>query len=618
MKNLFTPILLAFCITISAQDLFVSTGSYVFVDGTAFSSGSTVAPLFVTNDIELDNNGHIYLRNDAQLIQNNNVGNDGNGQLSVYQTGTSNTYMYNYWSSPVGLNSGVAGNTTFRPSNNIYGETAAPITSLAATYVSEPNYAGVAGSAGTPPVIASFWFYSFTGSSAAPNEYLDWVALDENTATLGAGYGWTMKGNPSGAQQYDFRGRPNNGTINNITVNPNLETLVGNPYPSAIDARAFIHDATNSAIIDAATLSFWEQDPVNSTSHVLVNYQGGYATYTINATGPVVETFTPATFDTYNADGTLNTTGVASATGKRVHRYIPIGQGFMVAGNASGGNLRFTNSMRVFQKQAATLSDFFKPTANTTGKSNAENDNSVEASYNEYGLSIMPEDYKRFRINLDFNETYTRQLTQTFHHSATNGKDYGLETLSPEAIEADAYWPQDEDAYNAQAFNFDVNLRIPLVVNIGEAQSFRFRIFDVQNFDESQAIFVYDNENESYFNLRNQDYELNIEAGNYTDRFEIVFTTQSALNVDEFDANAVTIRQNNNTSQLTVFNPKGIDVKTIEVFDVAGKRILNSSYDVVSEQYSLPTSRFSDGVYVVNVQSRSSTKAVSQKIIVKN
>lgn len=616
MKNLFTLILLAICSIISAQDLHVSNGSYIYVDGTAFTSGPTVAPLYVTNDINLDNNGNIYLRNDAQLLQGNNVGNAGTGQLSVYQTGTSNTYMYNYWSSPVGLNSGTAGNTSFRPTNNLYGETVAPITSLAATYVSEPNYNGVAGTIGTPPVIASFWFYSFTGSSAAPNEYLDWVDIDENTGTLGSGYGWTMKGNPSGAQQYDFRGRPNNGTINNITVNANRETLVGNPYPSAIDARAFIHDGTNSTIINAATLSFWEQDPANSTSHVLVNYQGGYATYTINASGAVVETFTPATFDTYNANGTLNTTGGLSTTGKAVHRYIPIGQGFMVGGNASGGNLRFTNGMRVFQKETASLSEFFRPSSNESETNDGENENSEEARYNEQGLSIMPDDYKRFRVNLDFNETYTRQLTQTFHHTATNGKDYGLETHSPEALEADAYWPQDEDTYNAQAFNFDINLRIPMVINIDEEQPLRFRIFDIQNFGESQSIYIYDAENDVYVDLRNQNYDINIEPGNYTDRFKIVFTTQSSLGVDDFDKASLNIHQNNNLHQLSVHNPNGLDIKTIEIYDVAGKRILQANFDAIENQYDLSTLRLSDGVYVVNVSSLSKTK--SQKIIVKN
>jgi hypothetical protein len=609
MKHLYLIILFAsYSFSHSQSDLFVSTGSYVYADGTAFTSGPTVAPLYVTDDINLETNGHIYLRNEAQLVQGNDVGNSGIGQLSVYQTGTSNTYMYNYWCSPVGINSGTAGNTNFGPDNTIYGETAAPITSLAATYITEPNYDGVAG---TPPTIASFWFYSFTGSTAPPNEYADWLSIDETSGILTPGYGWTMKGNPSGAQQYDFRGRPNNGTIS-TTLNAGRETLVGNPYPSAIDARAYIFDAVNRTLINSGTLSFWVQDPVNSASHVLVDYRGGYSTYTINEFDPVVETSVPATFDSYNGDGTFNSTG-ATSSGKNVYRYIPIGQGFMVEGNGTGGMLRTTNAMRIFQKEAVTLSEFFRMSNNAQSTP----ENSEEATYTSDGLSIMPEGYKRFRLNLDFNEIYTRQLVQTFHHTATDGKDYGLETISPKALDADAYWPGNDEAFNAQAFNFDIDLRIPMVININEEQSLRFRIFDIQNFEALQGIYIHDIESQTYVNLRNQHYELNIEPGNYTERFEIVFTTEVALDIDEFDSNTLTINQNNGSHQLSILNPKNLDITSIEVYNVAGKLLLNGNYNSIMNRYELSTASLSDGVYVVNVKSNTST-VETQKIIIKN
>ena len=106
--------------------------------------------------------------------------------------------------------------------------------------------------------------------------------------------------------------------------------------------------------------------------------------------------------------------------------YIPIGQGFMVRGNATGGTLRTTNAMRDFQKKAPTLSEFFR----TSSSEKTE----ATLSYSEDGLFIVPEDFKRFRLNIDFNETYTRQLLQNFHSTATPGEDYGLETLSPAAL----------------------------------------------------------------------------------------------------------------------------------------------------------------------------------------
>ena len=47
--------------------------------------------------------------------------------------------MYNYWCSPVGINSGAAGNTVFTPNVNFYRETAAPITSSVFGYIGGYN-----------------------------------------------------------------------------------------------------------------------------------------------------------------------------------------------------------------------------------------------------------------------------------------------------------------------------------------------------------------------------------------------------------------------------------------------------------------------------------------------
>ncbi|MDB9961452.1 T9SS type A sorting domain-containing protein [Oceanihabitans sp.] len=615
MRKIQTLILLAVCsISFAQSDLYVSDDSYVYVDGTAFASGPTVAPLFVTDDVNINTTGHIYLRNEAQLLQGTATvasTNNGNGKLSVFQTGTSNTYMYNYWCSPVGINSGGAGNTVFTPNVNFYYETAAPITSSL--------YGYIGGYDGTTTQIANYWLYTFIGTAPNPfpNDYPDWQGLGAgpgsistgglSNGTLDSGYGFTMKGNPLGSQEYDFRGRPNDGTLT-MTLNPERETLVGNPYPSALDSRAFLHTNGNQLIIDSATLTFWEQKP-GSTSHVLANYEGGYATYTINASGGVVEMYTPATFDTYNVDGTINTVGGTSTSGKTVRRYIPIGQGFMVKGNGTGGTLRTTNTMRTFQKESDGSSEFFR----TSEPSERANE---EQRYTDDGLFIMPDDYKRFRLNLDFNETYTRQLAQTFHHTATAGEDYGLETRSPATLDSDVYWPQGEKAYNAQAFAFDTELHIPLVINTSQDQPIRFRIFDIQNFDDSQPIFVHDIETDVYVDLRQQNYEINLPQGNYSDRFEIVFQDQS-LSIEAFYDEDFLVLQNNNTSQLTILNPNQLEVQTVSLFDVSGKRIFNEFNLEAQDRYQFTTKNLSDGVYIAKI-TFANQSSMSKKVVVSN
>lgn len=614
MKNTLIACLLLCFSAVSAQsDLFVSNGSYIYVDGTGFSSGPNVAPLFVTDDVNLDTNSHIYLRNEAQLLQGSGTtGNSGQGELSVYQNGTVNQWAYNYWCSPVGgILTNSFGNNNFRVNQLDDPLLGTP------DLIDSNNSAFTAGLNGiaSPLTISNRWLWSFVSS----DQYSEWLYIGDS-GDLAPGLGFTMKGSGTGATgntDYDFRGKPNNGTIGS-PVAAGQFTLVGNPYPSAMDAAAFIHDADNINAIEG-TLFYWEQDTsIPATqSHVLQDYVGGYSEFTIDASGVILSN-TPAVFFKYDEqDNVLPLPPGPPAVGtKMAQRYIPIGQGFMVEGSVgTTGTVRAKNAHRVFVKEG-TQSYFFRGNSNYTN----DDSDSDEIQFQDNGLPIVPDEYKRFRINVEFTVSgikFVRQMLLNFHDSATFDHDRGLELLRSDNYASDAYFMLNGRAYSGQAYPFNETLTIPLIVDIEEQQPLRFRIFDIQNFDESQGIYIHDVQENLYVDLRTQHYDLNIAPGNYTDRFEIVFTPGQALGIDDFEFSDLTIRQDNEIHELYVINPNGLDVKTIEVFDMAGKRMLNQAYDSVSNRYELSTVNLSEGVYVVNVTSNSNT-VKSEKIIIKH
>ncbi|WP_405572367.1 T9SS type A sorting domain-containing protein [Winogradskyella sp. Asnod2-B02-A] len=610
MKFSFLACLLL-CSSMAFAQLTVTNNSYIFVDGDGFTAAPDVAPLYVTNEVNLtDADSKIYLRNEAQLIQDfttTTSTNSGTGQLSVYQTGTVNQWSYNYWCSPIGNNSAASGNENARV--NLIDDATGLISSTDAAFTT-----GFDGSA-SPLTISDRWLWTYQTA----DQYIDWVYVGA-TGNISPGLGFTMKGNGTGltgSQVYDFRGKPNNGTITNDVAN-GLNTLVGNPYPSAMDSALFIHDPQNQASI-TGTLLFWEQEG-NVPSHTLQDYRGGYYSFTINSAGTVI-TDTPAQFMTYDEDDNTFPLAIPTNGSKSAGRYIPIGQGFMVEGvtgtPATPATVYAKNAHRVFAKESDGNSYFFRNSTDN-GDNTTE---TVGVQYQDNGLSIVPDDFKRFRINVDFtaNEAqYTRQLVLNFHESATAGFDYGLELIHSEPTPSDAYFSLDEKIYNGQAFPFAEELIIPISIDIEEQQPLRFRIFDIQNFDESQGIYIHDLENDTYVNLRNLDYELNIEPGNYSNRFEIVFTPEGTLDINEFDVTSLSIRQDNNNQELTVLNPTNLDVKTIELYDVSGRRVLSLPIDNVLDHYNLSTVSISDGAYIVKVATKSSTNLKSQKILVKH
>lgn len=220
------------------SQLYVSPNSYVFVNDQY---------MYVKQDVNLQNNGNVFLRNTSQLLQGGTGAgaNAGAGDLSVFQEGTVNNFQYNYWCSPVGAPLAAAGNNPFGITR-LYRPTGLTA-STAATILPTSNYNGTS----NPLAIAPYWIWKFITSST----YAQWVSVG-SASTINVGEGFTMKGtsgtdntiaqlaenvqnNTGSRQRYDFRGKPNDGTISAPVSNGNF-TLVGNPYPSAVDLNMYL------------------------------------------------------------------------------------------------------------------------------------------------------------------------------------------------------------------------------------------------------------------------------------------------------------------------------------------------------------------------------------------
>ncbi len=222
----------------------------------------------VSNYLRLD--GKIDLVGRSQLVQKTGSDLDilSSGSLERDQQGQANFYNYNYWGSPVGTV-----NTTSNNSNYTVATVLRDGTNPAIPAAFQWTNSLFANNTTTPRTLSRYWINKFDNVS---NAYANWSRIGE-TAPLRAGQGFTLKGTGAATttQNLVFVGKPNNGTITN-TVGKEQLLLVGNPYPSALDAVKFINDntgGTNDVI--TGSLYFWEHYTTNNT-HFLKDYQGGY------------------------------------------------------------------------------------------------------------------------------------------------------------------------------------------------------------------------------------------------------------------------------------------------------------------------------------------------------
>lgn len=592
--------------TLLISFVFSSVYSQVYVSNNSFIYNRN-SLVFVTGNVELNGaNSNFYLRNEGQLLQGTTgtSTNRGVGKLSVFQEGSSDNFDYNYWCSPVGNASAAIGNENFgitmlnRPSS--------VTTSTPANMISGLN--GV--STNSSLDIAKYWIWKYLSSNVYDLGGAGWISV-QDASTLAAGQGFTMKGtsgtdntnvgeatvnNPGGAQRYDFRGKPNDGNIT-VGVDVNKFTLTGNPYPSALHVNAFLLDGTNTAF--DRTAYYWEHDKTVN-SHNLAQYRGGYGTYSpisLVSNGLYV----PATFNTYNNDGTLNTIGPSSMLSIE-RKYAPIGQGFMVKGN-SLGTVTIRNSHREFYLESGALSQFERNSVTNTYETPTTGAGAINT-------------VSHIRLNTILNEQFTRQIALAFLPGATMGIDPGVDSRSPDGngLPNDAYFVINNDQYVIEGIEFSIEKRVPVGVKVTGNSSFRFSLYDVVNFDENQPVYIYDALTNMYHNLKLGDYTVNLPEGVYNNRFEVTFMDNSLSSSENILSN-IDLVQNNTTQVLTISNPNAIEMKSASLYDIAGKLILEK-FDLDSKRnYEITTSALSEGVYIVKLMAKDG-QTMSQKIIV--
>jgi len=589
----------------------------------------TIADPLVTSPVELNDgqglsvshylklDGVIDLVGESQLVQyeGSTLDNDSGGYLDRDQQGTASSYNYNYWSSSVGPIAG-ANNADYTISGVLKDGTDSsdPKTITfsssytAADLVSPPS----------PRIISSYWLWKFYG---ADNDYNAWAKINETTP-LKPGEGYTMKGTFRDAaittnQNYKFRGKPYNGDITLLLdkSSGDVSRLIGNPYPSAIDADEFIldHIKTTETFIDSygeektgrntinvfsGALYFWHH--FAGKSHFLAEYEGGYATYTLMG-GTMA----------YATETLINNTG--NPGNKIPERNIPVNQGFFVnttlpvmdgiTSTVEGGTITFKNSQRIFERERFTgLNDgslFFKTASTSKATTTKENTD------------------KRPKIWLQYSSPkgYFRQLLVGVAKNATNNFDIGYDAPIADLGKEDMFWTFNNANFVIQAVNnFDRNQELSFGLKLEVDGLATIKVDKIENVDDGTELYIKDNTTGETYQINNQPFEMNLVAGEYLDRFSLVFqprlkTMEEISTID----NGIFVYMNNNISELQIKKIVDTEIKNIYLMNYLGQTVGNWKNNLSEREISIPI-KITTGVYIVQINTKDGI--INKKIVI--
>jgi hypothetical protein len=366
-------------------------------------------------------------------------------------------------------------------------------------------------------VVTRFYEYLFTGTTT-PTAY---QSVDPSTNFVsGKGYMIRAADNASSTVAAShggvFNGVPVNGVVNqSVGLGYNL---LGNPYPSPIDANRFL--MANSSI---GTLYFWTNTtPASGGSYP----QNNFAAYT-----------------------TLGgTAAFASAT--IPNGRIQTGQGFYVL-TSSAGAVTFTNDLR---EKSVVSSQFFRSS--------------------EIELTETIEKH-RIWLNLNDENTSYNQILVGYMEGATNGVDNMIDGKLLESEKPLLYNLVNNEKYVIQgrALPFADEDVIPLGLKILTPGNYSISIEDFDGLFASQDIFLKDNTSNVIHDLKQSAYTFGSSEGIFENRFEIVFKNSTLSNEDFINSGDLIVYTSNNA--ITIDAPESI--KQVTVFDVLGRKLFNDA-----------------------------------------
>ncbi|WP_216746093.1 LamG-like jellyroll fold domain-containing protein [Paucihalobacter ruber] len=534
--------------------------------------------LTITHYLKLD--GVLDLEGESQLIQT--LGSDfdvkSSGRLEREQQGTADMFTYNYWSSPVGTRNTTTNNNSYRLPNVIQN----------VNFISN-SFNGTA----SPVGIADFWIWKY--ASLSSGQYAAWSHV-RSTGSILAGEGFTMKGPGTGtfneSQNYVFSGKPNNGNIALIMA-PESDYLVGNPYPSAIDADVFILENTPTLGGTGAingTLFFWEH--WGGGSHNSQEFRGGYATYNLSGGTP------SASHGAYHPDF-----GMGGVPRKTPRKHIPVGQGFFVKAANSGGTINFNNGQRIFEKDDGSLSG------------NSVFWESFIENYYRIGQNETDPRMK-FRFGLKSVNDIQRQLLLTIDEKATAAADWGYDAVLNETQIDDMYWLIEDENYVIQGSDvLDEFVRYPVGIKLANAGMNVISINVLENVPADITVYIHDKDLDYYHNLNENPYEFHSMAGEHLNRFEILFNQEyAALSVGDDEFKSLNAVYANANESIILINLTLIEIKSMILLNLIGQTVTTINNISVSPYSEYEVKNLSSGTYIIKINTASGL--VSKKVLI--
>ena len=205
---------------------------------------------------------------------------------------------------------------------------------------------------------------------------------------------------------------------------------------------------------------------------------------------------------------------------------------------------------------------------------------------------------------------------QSFSKGKTFATEIGFDSKKNEIKESDMYFQFEgfeDKLVIAGVEEISEDLLVPLTLTINTSEDVFILLDEKLNID--RTVYIHDAVEKTYHDI-SKPLKLNLDNKVYSNRFFIAFKNHS-IEEEEILPKDLIIYQNNTTKQLKISNFKNLDVKSITLFSLIGKKIIEIPKEEIlnKNEFIIRTDKIATSIYFIKIDTFHGL--ISKKIVIK-
>ncbi len=229
-------------------------------------------------------------------------------------------------------------------------------------------------------------------------------------------------------------------------------------------------------------------------------------------------------------------------------------------------------------------------------------------------LIVLPntysQDIQRVRVDFETPIGYVRHLLLGFtpDNVASDEVDYGYDALCFDDLDDDLNWMINDQRFVIQGVGeFNENKSYPFGMFLSNSGDITISLNSLENFESPINIYIYDALSNSFNQINDSGFSLNIGNGEYFNRFFITFQNvtppagaQAPLSIEDYSLNKLSIKSVLNSREIVIDTRTSLKINKVEILDILGKKVSNIN-NIDATKITIPIQHINSKIIIVTI-----------------